>query len=429
MPNNWKTYKLSEVTTKIGSGATPRGGQEAYKSSGISLIRSQNILDFSFSTSGLAFIDDDQASKLSNVILEEDDVLLNITGDSVARVCKVPKEFLPARVNQHVAIIRADKQTLNSNYLKYSLLETSNKNALLSLASAGATRQAITKSMIEGFELKLPTYQEQQSIASILSAIDDKIENNLAINKTLEEMAMALYKHWFVDFGPFKDGEFVESELGLIPKGWEVKKIGDFIKHKKGFAFKSNWYQQLGEIVVRVSDTTHNSIDIKSCERISSKLASNYQNYSLKTNDVVIATVGSWPPNYASVVGKVIRVPITANGALLNQNAVILNMSINDKTEQGLLYCTLKNERFLKYIVNSAQGSANQASIKLTDIYNYLIPIGENIKIEEFSTQIELYISQQNSLIEENQTLTQLRDTLLPKLISGEVRLKEFREN
>lgn len=428
MPNNWKTYKLSQLTTKIGSGSTPRGGQEAYKTSGISLIRSQNVLDFTFSTNGLAFIDDAQASRLNNVTLEEEDVLLNITGDSVARLCQVPKELLPARVNQHVAIIRANKKILVASFLKYSLLETSNKNSLLNLASAGATRQAITKSMIEEFEIKLPSIQEQQSIASILSAIDDKIENNLVINKTLEEMAMTLYKHWFVDFGPFQDGEFVESELGMIPKGWELKKIGDFIKHKKGFAFKSNWYQQTGEIVVRVSDTTHNSIDIKSCERISSVLASNYKDYSLKTNDVVIATVGSWPPNYSSVVGKVIRVPVTAEGALLNQNAVILTMSIDDKVQQGLLYCILKNERFLKYIVNCAQGSANQASIKLTDIFNYPIPLGNNIKIEDFSMQIETYISQQNSLIAENQMLTQLRDTLLPKLISGEIRLKEFQK-
>ena len=98
MSKNWKTYKLSEVTTKIGSGATPRGGKEAYKDSGTSLIRSQNILDFKFTTDGLAFIDDTQASKLNNVTIEENDVLLNITGDSVARVCSVPKEFLPARV-------------------------------------------------------------------------------------------------------------------------------------------------------------------------------------------------------------------------------------------------------------------------------------------------------------------------------------------
>ena len=225
---NWKTYKLSEVTTKIGSGATPRGGKEAFKESGISLIRSQNVLDFYFSTDGLAFIDGKQASKLSNVEIESKDVLLNITGDSVARVCQVPDEWIPARVNQHVAIIRADNKLLYSDFLKYLLLTYQNKNELLNLSSAGATRKAITKSMIEDYKITIPPLTEQHAIANILSALDDKIENNLAMNKTLEDMAMALYKHWFVDFGPFQEGNFIDSELGPIPEGWEVKKLVKF---------------------------------------------------------------------------------------------------------------------------------------------------------------------------------------------------------
>lgn len=90
MGEDWKTYKLGDLTNKIGSGATPRGGKEAYMDSGISLIRSQNVLDFSFSTDGLAFINDAQAKALNNVTIESRDILLNITGDSVARVCQVP---------------------------------------------------------------------------------------------------------------------------------------------------------------------------------------------------------------------------------------------------------------------------------------------------------------------------------------------------
>src|SRR5688572_26950838 len=94
-----KKYKLGDVAEKIGSGATPRGGKESYLEQGdISLIRSQNVLDFSFSKNGLAYISEEQAYDLRNVIVEKDDVLLNITGDSVARVCQVPEEILPARV-------------------------------------------------------------------------------------------------------------------------------------------------------------------------------------------------------------------------------------------------------------------------------------------------------------------------------------------
>ena len=105
----WDKLKLKEICKKIGSGATPSGGSNAYKVSGISLVRSQNVLDFSFSVDGLAFIDDEQAEKLNGVTVESGDVLINITGDSVARTCIVPEHILPARVNQHVSIVRVDR--------------------------------------------------------------------------------------------------------------------------------------------------------------------------------------------------------------------------------------------------------------------------------------------------------------------------------
>lgn len=109
MHPSWKTAKIKDVTTKVGSGATPTGGANSYLASGpYALIRSQNIRDEGFSYQGLVYLNNDQAEKLSNVEVNEGDVLLNITGDSVARVARVPRKVLPARVNQHVAIIRAD---------------------------------------------------------------------------------------------------------------------------------------------------------------------------------------------------------------------------------------------------------------------------------------------------------------------------------
>jgi type I restriction enzyme S subunit len=170
----WNETTLGELTTKIGSGATPRGGSNSYKDEGISLIRSQNVLDLQFTTDGLAFIDDEQADGLKNVIVEEKDVLLNITGDSVARVCMVPNFVLPARVNQHVSIIRADTERTLPEYLLYNLI--SQKEELLMQSEIGATRKAITKGMIEQFELKIPPFEEQRAIASVLSSLDDKID-------------------------------------------------------------------------------------------------------------------------------------------------------------------------------------------------------------------------------------------------------------
>src|SRR6266487_2049226 len=193
---NWKKYKLGAGCLKIGSGATPRGGDANYKSEGISLIRSQNILNFNFSKVGLAFIDDQQAEELANVEINERDVLINITGDSVARVCQVPTEILPARVNQHVAILRADQTKLNPEFLKYSLLAKPIKELLLTFASTGATRKALTKGMLEAFEISAPDLYTQTRIASILSSLDNKIELNRRMNQTLEQMVQALFNQY-----------------------------------------------------------------------------------------------------------------------------------------------------------------------------------------------------------------------------------------
>lgn len=417
MPNNWKTYKLSLVTTKIGSGSTPRGGQEAYKTSGISLIRSQNVLDFTFSTNGLAFIDDTQASKLNNVTLEQEDVLLNITGDSVARVCQVPKEHLPARVNQHVAIIRANKEILNPSFLKYSLLETSNKNSLLNMASAGATRQAITKSMIEGFEIKLPSLKEQQSIASILSAIDDKIENNLAINKTLEEMAIALYKQWFVDFGPFQDGEFVESGLGMIPKDWEVKSVYSIAEFINGAAFKSKDFIEdikNGLPVIKIAEIKQGitSQTMYSNKELNTK-------YTIFNNDILFP----WSGNPHTSLG----IHLWDKGkALLNQHIFLVR--VENLVNRCFVFNTLKN--LLPTFINLAthKQTTGLGHVTIANLKDLMIPYPNEEIINSYNLKASPILDLIYSNQMENIALIKLRDTLLPQLISGEVRLKEFQE-
>ena len=154
--DDWEERKLRNITTKIGSGSTPRGGQSSYKESGISLIRSMNVHDNGFKKDKLAFIDEAQAKKLDNVTIEENDILLNITGASVARCCIAPKDYLPARVNQHVSIIRIKDNILFPKFLHYSLTSKENKDNLLGIGEQGATRQAITKVQIENFVVKFP---------------------------------------------------------------------------------------------------------------------------------------------------------------------------------------------------------------------------------------------------------------------------------
>ena len=154
------------------------GGEESYKSEGISLIRSLNVHDYGFKYAKLAFLDDKQANELSNVEIKPLDILLNITGASVARCCVVPNSVLPARVNQHVSIIRPIAEKLDSEYLHYLLISKQYKDQLLQTGSeGGSTRQAITKSQIQDFYIEYPhTVLVQESIVAKLNEFLEKTQ-------------------------------------------------------------------------------------------------------------------------------------------------------------------------------------------------------------------------------------------------------------
>ena len=161
----WAEVVLGDACSKIGSGATPKGGSAVYIEKGTSLIRSQNVYNLRFSYDGLAHITEDAAQKLNGVTIEEQDVLINITGDSVARTCVVPADVLPARVNQHVAIIRPKKQVFNPYFLNYYLASPYMQAYMLGLAvGKGASRNAMTKDMIAGFKIPCPPVDVQEAV-------------------------------------------------------------------------------------------------------------------------------------------------------------------------------------------------------------------------------------------------------------------------
>ena len=216
---NKMAVRLGDICNKIGSGLTPTGGSSVYVDSGVALVRSQNVLNMAFSTDGLAFINESVARAMDNVSLYENDILLNITGDSVARMCLVPKEVLPARVNQHVCIIRVDDKKANPQFVYYQLYGI--QKTLLSLASVGATRKALTKQMIEDLEIELPLRQLQDTIVSIISNIQSKIDINKAINDNLEQQALARYHSIFDNIEPTvpMDSLHFSIESGKRPNG------------------------------------------------------------------------------------------------------------------------------------------------------------------------------------------------------------------
>ena len=195
-PKGWPQVPIGDHASKIGSGATPRGGEESYKATGITLIRSMNVRDGSFLRDGLAFIDDEQAAQLEGVVVEADDVLLNITGASVARVCRAPADVLPARVNQHVAIIRPTA-TFNSHFLEQCLVSPSVKERLLKIARAGATREAITKSAIEQFRIIRPPRELQDRFTARVVASEGTYRRMRASLRDLDALFASLQHRAF----------------------------------------------------------------------------------------------------------------------------------------------------------------------------------------------------------------------------------------
>ncbi len=169
----WATDMLKNVTSKLGTGATPRGGNASYKSEGISLIRSMHVYNGYFDFGDLAYIDEAQAKLLDNVTVEKGDVLLNITGASVARSCIVPDEVLPARVNQHVCIVRCIPERINNVFLNHMLTGDIYQAYLWNMAeAAGATRQALTKQQIENLSIILPPISLQEQFVALAQQSD-----------------------------------------------------------------------------------------------------------------------------------------------------------------------------------------------------------------------------------------------------------------
>lgn len=233
----WQAIRLGDHCVKIGSGSTPRGGESVYQDGGVTFIRSQNVYNSHFATPGLAFLSDEDADRLKGVTVESGDVLLNITGDSVARSCQVPDEVLPARVNQHVAIVRPNPCTFDSRFLAYFFVTPFMQETMLSLAGSGGTRKALTKEMIERFEVPCPPSPIQQRIADTLSVYDDLIENNRRRMELLENGARQLYCEWFLRLR-FPGHEHTRITNG-VPEGWELMPLGNHVKLNYGKALNA----------------------------------------------------------------------------------------------------------------------------------------------------------------------------------------------
>ena len=409
--SEWK--ELSSITSQIGSGQTPRGGNSVYTDNGISLIRSQNVLDMDFSTENLAYIDEVQAEKLKNVIVEKNDILLNITGDSIARCTIVPEEILPARVNQHVSIIRC-KNTEQSKYVMYYLQYI--KKYLLQISKVGGTRNALTKEAIGKLPIKIS--DDCNKISKILDNIDQKIHTNNQVNQELEAMAKTLYDYWFVQFDfpdqnakPYKSsgGKMVyHPELKReIPEGWGVDSLWNIANFYNGLAMQkyrpdTNEDDYLPVIKIREmmngfsKDTERARLDIPS-EAV------------VDRGDILF----SWSATLEVIIwGK-------EKGAL---NQHIFKVT-SDTYPKSFIYFELKSYlkvfKAIAELRKTTMGHITQDHLKQAKI---VVPPIE--LISKLDAKLQPIMLKQQILENQNQELTQLRDWLLPMLMNGQVKVE-----
>ena len=463
--SGWVSLRLGDVCTKIGSGATPRGGKEAYLRHGpYTLIRSQNVHNNQFRQDGLVFISQKQANELNNVKVFPDDVLLNITGDSVARVCQVTSDVLPARVNQHVALIRPDPKKLVPQFLRYILVCPDTQATLLSWAGSGGTRNALTKAMIESLIVQVPAeVTEQRAIAYILSTLDDKIELNQRMNKTLEQIAQTLFKSWFVDFEPVKAKRAVlekggtadeaeraamcaisgkneitlaklqleqleafvnladtaaqfppamqDSELGEIPEGWGIKPLDEVANFQNGLALQNYRPQnQEGRLpIVKIAQLRSGKADNEEWSTANIR-----PECIIGDGDVIFSWSGS------------LMVKMWVGGrAALNQH--LFKVTSTNYPKWFFFNCVLSHLGDFQSI--AAGKATTMGHIKrqhLSDALCVVPDINHLASVERFFAPIlATYVSAEIA----NRTLWTLRDSLLPKLISGALQIKQQSEH
>jgi type I restriction enzyme S subunit len=430
--SGWTSIRLGDVCSKIGSGATPRGGGDVYlQDSPYALIRSQNVHNDGFHRGGLAFISEKHAVELENVEVLEDDVLLNITGDSVARACQVDPAILPARVNQHVAIIRPDPNKLTPRFLRYFLISPEMQTKLLSWAGSGGTRNALTKGMIESFEVLVPTdVAEQRAIAHILGTLDDKIELNRQMNETLEAMARSVFKSWFVDFDPVRakaegrdpglpkavadlfPDSFEDSEVGEIPRGWRVDKLSDLCSTQYGYT-ASAIDEPIGPKFLRVSDINkRNWIDWNDVPHCAIN-PDTQTSYALEVGDLVVARMAD--PGKSAIIEEEI-------------DAVFASYLVRLKTPSlGHSYYVhgfLKSDLYTEYAEGAKSGSV-QANMNAKVIVGASLAVPPEQVIQRFLQAVLPLRRRLVANVRESRTLAALCDTLLPKLISGELRVSD----
>lgn len=404
MPQNWKTYKLGEVIISANTGLDAiKRAPIVEEDTGIKCLRIQDVSQSKdFTNWGFCFVTEENFKKFA---LNKGEIIIARTGNTIG-VNMFIHENIKAVFNNGLIRIRINKEICDAKYVFYNFRSKKFTDYIQSIAFGTSTQPNMQIGSLLNFDFFVPSLPEQTAIASILSALDDKIELNLQMNKTLEEMAMALYKHWFIDFGPFKDGEFVESELGMIPKGWEVKKLEEFSTIIMGQSPKSEFYND---------------------ERKGLPFHQGVKDFGIRfPTDITFSTSGNKIAEKGdilfSVRAPVGRINIAKNKLVLGRGLASIKM----KEGNGFLLYALKNFFQKEDIIGS--GTVFN-SVNKTEIENIKFVMPEINKFMEFNEKVLQLDEMIYSNFLEIENLKNQRDSLLPKLISGEIRVKDLEKN
>lgn len=430
IPSEWTIQNLNELTTYIS-----RGKQPKYVDYSEIRALNQKAIRWGFIDNSVLKYHNPEVKVDEKHFIKKGDVVINSTGTgTVGRTYYFGYSPEQIFADSHVTLVRTNSEVLNPQFLMYQLSTKAYQHFIEGSFLAGSTGQVeFNKSKVQQLPILLPTISEQNSIVNILSSLDEKIELNNQMNETLEEMAQALFKRWFVDFEfpneegqPYKSsgGEMVESELGMIPKGWTYKKIidlplsvTDYVANGSFASLKANVtiFETIEyALFVRNTDIKDN---FKSSKRYVNEHSYNFLSKTkLYGGEVLISNVGD--------VGSVYLCPHLDIPMTLGNNMIMIN-SIGGEDLNLYLYRLFRSREGQGLIQSITSGSV-QLKFNKTQFRNLSILIPTKQLLEQY---VELQKSIENMKfhnIKENEQLIRYRDTLLPKLMSGEVRVSDF---
>lgn len=404
----WKEVRLGNVSEII-TGYPFKGNK--YANEGIRVVRGDNITIGTLRWDSKEKRWNEPFNKADYYSLKENDIVIGMDGSRVGRnKAKIHKEDLPLLLAQRVACIRHNEKS-DQDYLYYQIFSNNFLNYVETIKTGSAIPH-ISLKQIQDYPITLPTrVADQHRIASILSSLDSKIEMNITINAKLEEMAQALFKKWFVNYEPFKDKGMVESELGMIPKGWKVGKLedlGDIVGGSTPSKKNPEYYTENGIAWITPKDLSiHNN-------KFTSKGEIDITEAGYKSTSTKLMPRGTVLFSSRAPIGYI---SIAKNEICTNQG---FKSIVPNYAGTAYLYCLLK--KLTPSIECKATGSTfKEVSGSFMKSLSVIIPPKE--VIDEYEMIIESIFEIQENNEEESLRLSQIRDTLLPKLMSGEIEI------